>query len=404
MNFTPFTALVRKDLILYLSNRRALLLNLLMPIALGAFFGYLFGGSGNNGQPARIHVAVVQQDSGPLSTKLVDALKTEPSLDVVAMTLDEARQKVSKGKLTAALVINSGFGEAARGALLTGQNKPKLDVLFDPSDNASLGAVRGVTTQVVMRVVSADALSGHSNPSSSTAAAAAGTPAAGVALAALAGRGFDIPFTLEMQALSANPAQYNGYAHSFGGMAVQFILFMAIDAGIGILLAQRLGLWNRMLAAPVSHGTLLLARLVSSAIISFGIMLAIFAVAVLAFKVHVSGSLLGLAGIGACFALMAASFGLLIAALGKSPEAARGIASFATIIMVMLGGAWVPSFFFPPWVQSITLFIPTRWAVDGFDAMTWRGLGLETALPAMGVQLAFALVFGAIAVWRMRRH
>eukprot|EP01041_Mallomonas_annulata_P020825 gene20825-40730_t len=47
--------------------------------------------------------------------------------------------------------------------------------------------------------------------------------------------------------------------------------------------------------------------------------------------------------------------------------------------MVMLGGAWVPSFIFPEWMQQVTLVIPTRWAVDGFDAVTWRGLGLDAA-------------------------
>jgi ABC-2 type transport system permease protein len=35
-------------------------------------------------------------------------------------------------------------------------------------------------------------------------------------------------------------------------MGVQFILFMGIDMGIGILLARRSGIWNRLLAAPVS--------------------------------------------------------------------------------------------------------------------------------------------------------
>ena len=38
------------------------------------------------------------------------------------------------------------------------------------------------------------------------------------------------------------------------------------------------------------------------------------------------------------FALMTASFGLLIAAFGKTPEAARGIPIFATLILVMLVG------------------------------------------------------------------
>jgi hypothetical protein len=33
--------------------------------------------------------------------------------------------------------------------------------------------------------------------------------------------------------------------------------------------------------------------------------------------------------------------------LGKTPEATRGLAIFATLIMVMFGGAWVPEFLFP---------------------------------------------------------
>ena len=91
-------------------------------------------------------------------------------------------------------------------------------------------------------------------------------------------------------------------------------------------------------------------------------------------------------------------FGLLIAALGKTPEATRGLAILATLLLVMLGGAWVPAFVFPEWLQKVTLFMPTRWAVDGLDAMTWRGLGIEAALAPVGAMLAFARVFAAIAI------
>jgi hypothetical protein len=45
----------------------------------------------------------------------------------------------------------------------------------------------------------------------------------------------------------------------------------------------------------------------------------------------------------------------MIAALGRTPEATRGLAILATLLMVMLGGAWVPSFIFP------------RLAADGVD-------------------------------------
>ena len=70
--------------------------------------------------------------------------------------------------------------------------------------------------------------------------------------------------------------------------------------------------------------------------------------------------------------------------------------------MVMLGGAWVPSFVFPEWLQTLSLFVPTRWAVDGLAAMTWRGLGFEAALAPMAVLVASSAVLFAISIWRFK--
>jgi ABC-2 type transport system permease protein len=178
---------------------------------------------------------------------------------------------------------------------------------------------------------------------------------------------------------------------------------MGVDVGIGVLLARRQGLWSRLLAAPITVTTVLMARALSCALIAFGLLCFIFAVAGLLFGVRITGSTLGFLGVGLCFALVTATFGLLIAAFGKTPEAARGLAVFATLIMVMLGGAWVPAFLFPQWLQTATLVMPTRWAVDGFDAMTWRGLGIEVALQAMAVQLGYALLFGVLAMRKFGR-
>jgi ABC-2 type transport system permease protein len=186
-------------------------------------------------------------------------------------------------------------------------------------------------------------------------------------------------------------------------MGVQFILFLGIDIGIGVLLARRSGIFNRLLAAPVSLQTVLLARAASAAVIALFLFCAIFAFAIAVLGVRISNPL-GFAGVAVAFSLLTASFGLFIAAFGKTPEAARGIAVFATLIMVMLGGAWVPSFMFPQWVQSAASAVPTKWAIDGFDAMTWRGQGMEAAFTAIGVQLAFCAVFAVLALWKFKRE
>jgi ABC-2 type transport system permease protein len=70
--------------------------------------------------------------------------------------------------------------------------------------------------------------------------------------------------------------------------------------------------------------------------------------------------------------------------------------------MVMLGGAWVPSQFFPAWVRSVTPVIPTRWAVDGFDAATVRANSVLEVLGPAAALVGFAVVFGALAVARFR--
>jgi ABC-2 type transport system permease protein len=143
---------------------------------------------------------------------------------------------------------------------------------------------------------------------------------------------------------------------------------------------------------------LLATRIVSAALIAIILLLLIYAAAMAFFGVRIDGSVLGFFGVGIAFALLTASFGLLIAALGKTPEATRGLAIFVTIIMVMLGGAWVPTFIFPEWLQTVSLFVPTRWAVDGLDAMTWRGLGFDAAVAPISVMLVFSAIFAGLAV------
>ncbi len=430
---TALLALIRKDLKLYLRDKRALLMHLLMPVVLAAFFGSLFGG-GSEARTSKVEVGLVMLDQSPVGQQIAAGLQADSALKISLLSEDEARTLVRKGKLPVAVVIPDGFGKRASDALFSGIDKPSLPVYYDPSQSTMLAMVKGLLTQQVMQASSAAAFSFTDSRATSEqlqqvaasdlkasdkvqlteflgslkkyqdqrAADAASQPAGAQAAQDAKPAGMSVPFTTQDQALSSGP-RYNGYAHSFAGMGVQFILFMGIDMGIGILLARRTGIFNRLLAAPITLTTVLLGRGISGAIIAMSLMCALFACAMLIFKVSIS-SLAGFLILALCFALMTAAFGLLIAAFGKTPEAARGMAVFATMIMVMLGGAWVPSFIFPEWMQQVTLVIPTRWAVDGFDAVTWRGLGLDAALAPSAVLSGFALLFATLAIWKFRRE
>ena len=67
-------ALVRAEIKLHFSNRRAVLMSIVAPILIAAFFGSLFGG---NAKPAGIAVGVVDLDHSPLSERVVAALQAD---------------------------------------------------------------------------------------------------------------------------------------------------------------------------------------------------------------------------------------------------------------------------------------------------------------------------------------
>jgi ABC-2 type transport system permease protein len=425
---TPFRALVRKDIQLFLVDRRALLMSFAIPIAIGSFFGYVLGGQANRTDASRIPILVVDQDRSAISGEIVKGLTGEKALEVKPSALDEARAAVRKGTEIAAVVIPAHFGEEAGAAFFGPRPKPEIAVLFDPSHSAERAMVQGILAGDVMQAVSKEMFTGASGrkmvkDSLAEIEQAPGMPAEqrktlsdllssverwneqsdqGVGGSVLSG-GLTMPYTTREEAVTAGKnVQYNGYAHAFAGMVVQFILFLGIDVGVGLLLQRQRGLWKRFRAAPLSRGVLLGSRAVSAAVLAFFVVLVNFLFARLVFGVRVEGSMAGFLGVSASFALMTAAFGILVATFGKTPEATRGLSIFVTLIAVMLGGAWIPMFLFPQWLQKATVVMPTRWAVDGLEAMTWRGLGWSAALTPMAVLLGFALLFGVTAVARFR--
>jgi len=422
MAVTPLLAMVRKDLQIFFSDRRAVIMAFAAPIAIGSFFGAIFSGAGNNGEAARIRVIVVDQDAGEISKAIVAAITADNNLEVRTATAEQARDTVRKGDVSVGVVIPKGFGDAAGTALFGGDDKPQLEIFYDPSRNAELGMVRGMLTGHVMEVVSREMFAGERGrklvddtlgqidtfdmpPEQAKALKdllnSVRTYNSANAATADAAPGLSVPYTVREEAMTAQTGvPYNSFGHAFAGMGVQFILFAAIDLGIGILLERQRGLWKRLRSAPISRLQLLLGKGVSGAVIAMLSLVVSFAFAILVWGVRIDGSLVGFVAVAAACALMASSFGVLLAALGRTPNATRGMAIFATLIMVMLGGAWVPTFVFPAWLQQLTVVVPTRWAVDGLDAMTWRGVGLAGALMPVLVLLGFTLAFGAIAVAR----
>lgn len=422
----PFLALVRKDLRLFFSDRRSVIVAFAVPIVIGSFIGSVTGGSGRSDEPPRVSVALVDEDASAVSKAVVAGARADRNLAVVLTTEEEARSRVRRGATSVAAIIPPNFGDQAGRAFFTranGATKPRLDLLYDPSRVIEVGMVRGILTEHIMQAVSREMFSGESGRRA-TEEALKGLDASGLApdqkrllrdmLTSVqrfysepnrpqeAGV-FTMPYTVREEAMtSGTRVPYNGYAHSFAGMGIQFLLFSALNLGIEMLLERQRGLWARLRSAPISRSVVIGAKIVSTTLIALMTLLVSFAFAMIVFHVRIEGSLVGFFAVAIGCSVMAAAFGLLVAALGNTPGTARGVSTLASLVMVMLGGAWIPTFVFPRWLQQLTVVVPVRWAVDGLDATTWRGLGLSSAIMPTLVLLGFAAAFTAISLARFR--
>ena len=452
-------ALVNKDLRVFVTDRYGLLLSYIAPIFLASFMAVIFGGAGPSKQNAII-IKIVDDDQSITSREITDKIGAEELLASEVLDLNAATAAVREGRAALAVVIPSGFGDTAADAMLGEGKAPELLFIHDPTRPSELSLARGLLTRIILETVAAEAMdppeANHAamgddllmparldvapndeaeflglvlggpiteaatadrdefalafpglvdlfNPSPRRGAAAHLDPQVEPASLPRPAKkaAFAVPYTSRDQSITGGGADGERAAlaaHAFASMVVQFVLFSAVEWGVCLLNERKKGLWKRLRSAPVSRFTLLLAKAIGCAIMSLSIIAVVLTFGSICFGYSVRGNLLALSLLALAFAAMASTLGLFIAAVGRSAQGARSVSILAVLVMVLLGGGWIPSFLFPQWLQKLTPAIPTRWAIDGFDAVISRGFTLAETAPTILVITAFAAGFGLLGL------
>ena len=91
--------LVRKDLRIFLADRRSVMISFLTPVLLACFVGYLFGIGGKSDGPKKVNVAYVDEDRNEFTKELLAKMKASGSFDVEELSEAKAKAKVDKGDL-----------------------------------------------------------------------------------------------------------------------------------------------------------------------------------------------------------------------------------------------------------------------------------------------------------------
>jgi ABC-2 type transport system permease protein len=178
------------------------------------------------------------------------------------------------------------------------------------------------------------------------------------------------------------------------GVLAQSVLFIAIFYGITIVWERDVGLLTKLLSTPSPRISVVVGKALAAGVrgIFQGIM--IFALA-LVIGVNLRFDPLDVAGVlfvSVLFAMCFASLSMTLASFLKTRDRMMGIGQVITMPLFFASNAIYPISLMPAWLQTISVYNPLSYVVDGMRAMLLTGD--YSGLPVdMLVLLAFTIAF-----------
>jgi ABC-2 type transport system permease protein len=154
----------------------------------------------------------------------------------------------------------------------------------------------------------------------------------------------------------------------------------AMSFGISLVTERTHGTLVRLRMAPLTNVQILGGKALSCFTSIMIVEVMLLGVA-LAFGVRpTSYPMLAAAGLSAAICFV--GFMMLVASLGKTEQSASGAGWAILMPLSMVGGAMVPTFVMPAWIQSISFISPIRWTMLAIEGGVWRNFSIaEMATP-----------------------
>ncbi|HEY52446.1 MAG TPA: ABC transporter permease [Caldilineae bacterium] len=387
------------------SSRMVLIFALAMPLVFTFVLGTVIGGYGD-GESTRWPVAVVNEDAGELGDMLIARLDANPQLALARLDREAALAQVEQENVVSAIVIPADFSST-----LTAGGNPTIALFPNAVDLRSAQAVE----QSVCAATSA--MSGVINAAETAVAVAqqfdlfadgAIDPAAYFADAVVRAQTLwsdSPPLVVHSQALTRldNPDQLpGGFQQSSPGMLVTFALVFMLNGAIVLIIEREQGTLRRLLVMPMRKSAILTGKLLAVFVAGLAQAAVLILVGQFAFGVNWGQAPGALALLLLAFSFSLTSLGMLIAGIARTYAQANALANILMYSIAALGGAWWPIEITPAWMQRVAQFTPTYWAMQGFNDIVTRGLGVQAILPEAIMLLVFGVVYLSVGVWRFR--
>lgn len=400
--------LALKDLLQVVRDWKSALFLVIMPIIFTFFFGLLYGSIGGEDDP-RLPVGFVNHDqAGVLSTGLQGMLEASDAIRPVLLEggeADKVADSVGGEDLAAAVIVPAGFSERA----LAGE-ETRLPIIVDQSTQAgqtAMNAVQAAVTRLLGTVqttqISAEVYEAQRAFEDEGARQAYVDEA--LALASEAWQQPPLTVAVEQSGATAGDAEEgtgNPYAHASAGMIIQFVVFGLNTSAMVLVLERKSRTLQRMLTTPVTRAEVIAGHVLAMFVVVFLQQVLLVVFGQLAFGVGYMREPLAILLVVVMLGLWVASLGLFVSAISKGEDQVVMFSMLAMFVFSALGGAWFPLDITGRAFAAIGHLMPTAWAMDGFENIIVRGLGLNSVLLPAGILLAYTVAFFGLAVWRFR--
>jgi ABC-2 type transport system permease protein len=184
-----------------------------------------------------------------------------------------------------------------------------------------------------------------------------------------------------------------------------FIFFSVGWLAPSLLIERETGTLRRLLAATIPRGAIIAGKMLAFLLLACVQVVLVFAVASIGFDMPLGRSPVGLIVATLVVGLSSTALGVMVAALAKSANQAGSIGTILGFVLGGIGGcigAQEPFVRAGGFLGIISSLTPQGHAVEAFYRLLAEGGALVDILPQLGILLAAAVVFFAIALWRFR--
>lgn len=371
---TELVALVRKEFIQALRDRRMLFMILGVPIVQILIFGFAA-----NLEFQHAATAVVDDDGSAESRELVRGLGAEGTFAITELPPGgDVLGELRLGRAQAGLVIPRGFSERVRAGRPT-----QLQLLVDGTEPTRAVAASAALQAWVAR--------------RSLGASEATVTASGAPLPA-------VPRVLLEPRLLYNPAMKSRLFMVPGTAASILLIVTTIVTAMGLAREREIGTMEQLLVTPIRPLTLMLGKTIPYALFGLVDEALILIVGNVVFDVPLGGSM-AVVFLGTLLYLVATlSVGLLISTVARTQQQALMGGFFFLLPALLLSGFLTPVEAMPDWIRPITWLSPIRFFIEVVRGSLLRGATFTDLLPHLGMLALLGASFLLLATVRFRRQ